>query len=149
MVRSDKTPIGTMETYVNIKDCRLVMFWPITWQEPNHLTERRWAGLKPEMRAAPLGHYSFPMKKRAICLFSCLIFASALLQTSWHRLGRHLACHNMWCALELVVLISGVSRSWETGRQSTFRKCVYWTVLHQCLWTIPLTVMPVFELVMF
>ena len=52
---------------------------------------------------------------------------------SCHMPGRHLACHNTWCALELVVLTSGVSRSQETGGQSSFRKCVHRTVLHKCL----------------
>ena len=114
MVRSDKSPIGTMVTYVGIKDGTLVMFWPITWQEPNHLTERRWARLTPEMRAAPL-HYSFPMKKQAICLFSFLFFCEC-------------------SSSEPAVTCLEVSCSRGRGGQSSFRKCIHRTVLHQCLW---------------
>ena len=98
-----------MVTYVNIKDGTLVMFWPITWQEPNHLTERRWARLTPEMRAAPL-HYSFPMKKQAV-YFLAYFFASALLQSqlshAWKTLGlsQHVMClraggSHFWCKLQ-------------------------------------------------
>ena len=74
------------------------------------MTERRWAGLTPERRAAPL-HYSFPMTKQGICLFSCLFFAIALLQSqlslAWKTLGlsQHMMClraggYHFWCKLQ-------------------------------------------------
>ena len=63
-----------------------------------------------------------------------LIFLRVLFfRASCHMPGRHLSGHNMWCALELVVLISGESCSRGKGGQSSFRKCIHRTVLHQCL----------------
>ena len=40
-------------------------------------------------------HYSFPVKKNGLSFYFLAYFLQVLcFRASWHRLGRHLACHN-------------------------------------------------------
>lgn len=78
MVWSDKTPIGTMETYVNIKDGTPVMFWPITWQE-SPITWQKEDGQGLHLKWKLLGFHSLQIisdqnYKCAPCYVLAIIF---------------------------------------------------------------------------